>query len=167
MYCNNCRQFFSDYEIVTKKGELGEPLACCPFCGVDDLSDTVTCKGCGEDFLEDDLSSGFCIDCLWDSIDYDITLAYLKDEGLLAEFIVGFIFGADVPKRSSLSFDNFLEETFKRMVANDKLLGWHEFLDKCRDFCIPKKDNGFCSESNDFAEWYDDYLDRQKKEARA
>lgn len=166
MHCCNCGSFFNEYEIVTKRGEFGEALGCCPICGIDDIEDSYTCKGCSEEFIEDHLSSGYCIDCLWDAIDYDLTLEYLKEEGLLADFIVTFVFGAGTLKESSPEFDAHLEETFRRMVANDKLLGWHEFLDRCRDFCIPVRDKGFNAESNDFAEWYADHIEKQEMEAK-
>lgn len=172
MYCYNCGQFFHEYEIVTRKGELGEPLNCCPRCGVDDIGETETCNGCGKEFVEGDTSSGYCLDCLWNAIDYDLMLEYLKDEGLLADFMVTFVFGAGVLKDSSPEFDAHLEETFKRMVANEKLLSWggndwHYFLDQCREFCIPVRDKGFNHESRDFAEWYADHIEKARKEIKA
>jgi len=167
MYCYNCGKFFHANEIVRKFDWDTGPSYCCPHCGVDDIAETQECEICGKEFVEGEISHGFCLSCLWNAIDYDLMLAYLKDEGLLADFMVTFFFGAGTLKDSSPEFDAHLEETFRRMVANDKLLGWHEFLDRCRDFCIPVRDKGFNAESNDFAEWYADHIEKERKEIKA
>jgi len=163
VYCNNCGTFFSEYEVVEKKGELGETLMCCPICGVDDISETETCQMCEKEFTDGEVVEGYCLSCLWNAIDYSIALDYIKSEGYLAEFMIGEWFGGGKLEHSSPELDRHLEETFKRMVADDKLLRKTEFLAACRLFCLPGwPRHEFGIEGQMFAEWYKDYTDKKK-----
>lgn len=167
MYCHNCGKFFSEYEIIEKRGELGETLMCCPICGVDDMSETETCKVCEKEFIDGEIYNGICLDCLWKSITYDIALAYMKDQGLLARFMLTDWFGAGEIDHTSPELDRHLEETFRRMVANDKLLRKTEFLAACKLFCLPERINGgFGIEGQVFADWFEDYTKKKKEEIR-
>ena len=172
MYCFNCGKTFHANEIVRKFDWDTGPSYCCPFCGVDDIAETQECSICGEDFLEGEIYSGFCLGCLWEAIDYDVALAYMKGhENWLAEFLLGDWFGASFDDRigSTPDLDAFLEETFQRLVADEKLrcamckLEEARFLEACRLFCLPFYPNGdFGAEGEQFAEWYA----KRKKEAK-
>lgn len=165
MYCFNCGRFFPDEDVVKRRdGETALHIYCCPHCGVDDIGESEECAICGKEFVEGEISHGFCLGCLWEAIDYDVALAYMKDHvNWLAEFILCDWFGASVDDHigTSDSLDAFLEETFRRLVADEKLrcamckLEEARFLEACRLFCLPYYHSGnFGLEGEQFAEWY-------------
>ena len=162
MICNNCGATFDPADIAYYREDYGEVFAACPCCGVADIEETESCELCGEEFRDGDIRSGFCLDCLWAEISYDITLAYLKDTDSLAEFMIEYIFDAGKVAHSSMDLDRHLEDTFKRMVVEDKLntiihVGPHDFLDRCKYYLLPDYDSGsFGVEGGEFAEWYAD-----------
>ena len=163
MKCGNCGATFDPADIMYRREDYGEKIACCPNCGVSDLIETEECRLCGKEFEEDELREGFCLECLWNSITYDVALDYLKYSGELAEFfLTGW--GCGKLEHSSVEFDTFLEETFKRNVALDKLNaqfgGNSDFLKECRYWILP--DYG-----SEFAEWYADRLKKAKQEKRS
>lgn len=164
-YCYNCGKFFPDEDVVQRRdGETALHIYCCPHCGVDDIGESEKCEICGEQFVEGEISHGFCLGCLWEAIDYDVALAYMKDHvNWLAEFILRDWFGASFDDRigSTEALDKFMEETFRRLVADEKLrcamckLEQPKFLEACRLFCLPYYPNGdFGCEGEQFAEWY-------------
>lgn len=175
MFCNNCGVFFDGDLVVDDFDPETGPMNCCPFCGADDLSKSVCCSICGKDFLEDDLCEGFCKKCLWDAIDYDVMLAFLKENNLLAHFFISFYFKAGFLAESSKDLDAHLEETFRRLEANDKLFScWpgdnpfvFTFLDRCKEYCLPNhQEIEFQGFDGDFAEWYAGYVSRKGKEEK-
>lgn len=159
MYCYNCGKFFPDEDVVQRRdGETALHTYCCPNCGVDDIGDTEECEICGKEFIDGEIYNGICLDCLWKSITYDIALAFIKDQGLLARFMLTDWFGAGEIDHTSPELDRHLEETFRRMVANDKLLRKTEFLAACKLFCLPERLNGnFGIDGQVFAEWFKKY----------
>lgn len=167
-YCYNCGKFFPDEDVVQRRdGETALHIYCCPHCGVDDIGESEKCEICGEQFVEGEISHGFCLGCLWEAIDYDVALAYLKDSGCLAEFFLDG-WGCGKLEHSSVEFDSFLEETFKRSVALDKLDaqfgGSPRFLRDLRYWLLPDHDKGeFGRFGGEFAEWYADYLKKGAK----
>lgn len=170
MFCYNCEKFFPDEDVCLKRDdETTLHIHCCPFCGDDDIGESETCVACGEEFAEGETASGYCVSCLVAEVDYDTTLAYLKDRGYLADFLIRDWFNAGTLTNSSYDLDKFLEETFRRLVANDKLSDWcsgyHSFLDACRTFCVPGRfDNNFGTEGREFAEWLEGYKAKKQKE---
>lgn len=167
-FCYNCGKFFPDEDVVQRRdGETALHIYCCPHCGVDDIGEAETCSLCGKDFADGETREGFCLECLWNAITYDIALAYMKDADCLPEFfLTGW--GCGKLEHSSPEFNAFLEETFKRSVANDKLLscygGKSDFLRECRYWILPNYDAGdFGVEGSEFAEWYADYLKKGAK----
>lgn len=170
MKCGNCGATFDPADVVYHREDYGEKIACCPVCGVSDLIETEECKLCGKEFEEDNLCEGFCLECLWNAIDYDIALDYLKETGNLAEFFLE-RWGCGKLEHSSVEFDAFLEETFRRSVANDKLEaqfgGSSLFLLELRYWFIPDHDKGdFGRFGCEFAEWYADRLRKTNQGGR-
>lgn len=165
MRCENCGETFAPEDVVYHTEKHGfadgfaEKFACCPFCGSSDLIETEACDVCGKKFPDGDIESGYCLDCLWEAIDYDVALAYMKFNNYLTEFILEEWFGAVIyDMEVSDKLRAFLEETFLRLVANDKLLSngkGGEFLNKCRDYCLPYYGiHEFGADGQEFAEWY-------------
>ena len=58
--CTTCRLLFEEPEEYTEA--WGERLSVCPRCG-SDWEYACRCEGCGEWFLEIDLTAGFCPAC--------------------------------------------------------------------------------------------------------
>lgn len=169
MRCCNCGSTFDEKDIVLRREDYGEYFECCPVCGVSDLVETEACLICGKEFEDGDLLEGYCLECLWNAIDYDVALEYMKYAGTLAEFMVECVFNAKM-KYSSLEFDSFLEETFKRIVADEKLMlscskvEEAKFLNECRAFCLPGYyNNRFGVDGFEFADWYSDVKKQEKQ----
>lgn len=169
MYCYNCGKTFHPNEIVRDVDPDSGPMYCCPYCGVNDIADTEECDICGKEIVEGEISHGFCLSCLWNEIDYFTALDYMKSKkGYLSQFIIQDWFGA-VLEETSDNLDKFLEETFRRLVADEKLsVAVHQepklttpsepFLTACRFFCLPYYANGdFGVEGDQFAEWFKKY----------
>ena len=169
-YCYNCGKFFPDEDVVQRRdGETALHIYCCPHCGVDDIGESEKCEICGEQFVEGEISHGFCLGCLWEAIDYDLALEFMKsgqEDGWMAQFILNDWFGANfeygaIQCSPSNDLEAFLEETFKRLVADEKLrtalskVEESKFLEACRFYCLPYYSNGnFGEEGEQFAEWY-------------
>lgn len=168
MICYNCGKTFPAEDVVKQRDpETGLHIWCCPHCGQDDVDEGEICKICGKEFCEGETHAGFCVNCLWDEIDYDVTLAYIKENKMLAEFMIEYIWNAGAIKYSSSDLDEHLEETFRRMVANDKLSaawgGKADFLEQCKFFCLPDYlDHSFGHGGSDFADWYEEYMGRKE-----
>lgn len=169
--CYNCGRFFEDDEIVQcRDGETALHIYCCPYCGVDDIGEAATCLMCDQNFHEDEVHEGFCLKCLWNEIDYDVALAYMKHgAGWLASFIAEQVYGASI-EHTSKEFDALMEEVFLRKVADEKLrlatskVERAEFLDECRLFCLPYYYAGeFGCDGARFAEWYAEYRKERAK----
>ena len=170
MYCYNCDTFFPDADAVKQRdGETAMHILCCPHCGVDDIGESSVCNVCGKAFTEDEIADGYCLECLWNAIDYDTALEWMKQcEGWLAEFMINDVYEASMNGYSSRELDAFLEESFRRLVADEKLLCAMsssiepEFLIKCRYFCLPVYNVDFAPDGREFAEWFSE----RKKEKR-
>ena len=162
MYCYNCDTFFPDADSVKKRdGETAMHILCCPHCGVDDIAESYVCKVCGGEFIEGDIASGYCLECLWNEIDYDTALEWMKQgKGWLSDFLLNDWFGACIHGDSSDYLNSFLEETFRRIVADEKLscaptsVLEPSFLLRCRTFCLPRYRDDFGSDGREFAEWF-------------
>lgn len=67
--CDHCKSLFDDYETrrysLSVEPPLYEAVGVCPMCGWEDEIEKVTpCKRCGDDFLDSEMTDGFCEDCL-------------------------------------------------------------------------------------------------------
>ena len=162
MYCYNCGKFFPDEDVVQRRdGETALHILCCPHCGVDDLGESAVCEHCGREFIADDIAEGYCLECLWNEIDYETALEWMKQgRGWLADFLLNDWFGGGMKGDSSDDLDAFLEETFRRIVADEKLscalsrVQEPRFLMCCRAFCLPHYRADFGSDGREFAEWF-------------
>lgn len=164
MYCYNCGKFFPNEDVVQRRdGETALHLYCCPHCGAADMGESEECSICGKEFPEYETSHGFCLHCLWEAIDYDVALAYMKHYGneAVAEFMLNDWFDGSLEGGVSDKLAQFMEETYKRMVADEKLrcaMSKQEepkFLEACRFYCLPYYQSGnFGIEGEGFAEWY-------------
>lgn len=113
--CKECGHLFEDGEqaSVLTFGADGRPVArepVCPVCG-GYYDETVPCKICGRECLEDELSNeGYCMDCLRGELDSDAFYAFAISEDVrpesvttLEDFVFVKIFGLDsAPPKSSV-----------------------------------------------------------------
>lgn len=163
MICNNCGATFDEQDVVHYREDYGEIFSACPVCGDYDISDSAECVLCGEEMDPGDLREGFCLQCLWDEIDYDVALAYMQDRQSLGEFILNDWMGTDSKiGRTTPGFDKFTESVFKQNAHAEEtgevlLGGAKNFLRAARKHCLPYYPNGFGMEGGDFAEWYAEY----------
>ena len=131
-----------------------ERFSGCPICH-GDYEEVHKCKECGVWHTEDELYGGLCEKCLRDTINYDTFFEYCeanKDDQYLDTFVMCYLLYCDeVPKYPSYEFHHLMVETYKRMVANVKLLGdKFRFLEKC--VCFIMVDDGSIGIEN-YAEW--------------
>lgn len=155
MFCFNCERPFADDEVVQKRdGETAMHIYCCPHCGVDDIGESAVCAQCGKELPSDEINQGFCLECLWDSLDYDTALAYLMETDKLCDFLLSDWLRAGKIDSVSPELKKHCEETFRRMTANDKLLGTDRFLVAVRYHILPYYPHNFGIDGSEFAEWY-------------
>ena len=158
--CTECGNLFEEGEQATWEETHGldsppyETWSGCPVCK-GDYEEVHQCKKCGEWTYDDELYNGWCEKCLRDTINYDTFFEYCeanKDEQYLDSFMMFYLLGGmDCPDKVSPEFHRLMVETYKRMVANAKLLGdKFGFLDKCIRFIMD--DDGY-SGREDYAEW--------------
>ena len=163
MFCYNCERTFPASDLVQRRdGETALHIYCCPHCGADDVGEGEVCRICGRELAEGETSGGYCLPCLWEQIDYEVALAYMKDLGgsYLAEFMLNDWFDGSFNGTASDKLNAFLEESFRRIVAGEKLrcatdkCAPMDFLSACRSFCLPKYPERFGGDGREFATWY-------------
>ena len=158
--CKDCRyEFDFDDRTVVKESHgfddgFYETFSCCPNCG-GDFEDAADCCECGEAFTENELYSGWCEKCLRETINYDTFFEYCeanKNENYLDMFVMCYLLNCDeVPKYPSWDFHQLMIETYKRSVADAKLLcGRFDFLADCIRFVMD--DDGSIGREN-YADW--------------
>lgn len=165
MYCHECGRFFPAADVVEHYDRFtGAHESCCPYCGETDIVESEECSDCGKEYVYSEISHGFCLKCLWNAIDYDVAFAYMMAsiDGV-ADFILNCWFGGDLSGSVTERLEAFIEETFRRLVANERLMqtiypGYKTdkpFLAACRKFCLPDYDDGiFGLDGHNFAAWY-------------
>ena len=158
--CTDCGYVF-DYEdrtVVKEKHGFDdgfyETFSCCPNCG-GDFEDAADCCECGETFTENELYSGWCENCLSETINYDTFFEYCeanKDEQYLDIFVMSELLGGmNCPDNISSEFHQLMIETYNRRVADAKLLkGKFDFLADCVRFIMD--DDGSIGREN-YADW--------------
>ena len=126
----------------------------CPVCK-GDYEEVHQCKECGEWHTEGELYGGWCEKCLRETINYDTFFEYCeanKDWQYLDIFMMSELLGGmDCPSNISPEFHQLMIETYKRRVANAKLLGEKfGFLEEC--VCFIMDDDGYSGREN-YSEW--------------
>ena len=160
--CIDCGHVFEDGDQAVwyeNQGECHgvtamERFSGCPVC-CGDYDEVHQCKKCGEWHTEVELYDGWCEKCLRETINYDTFFEYCEaniDEQYLDSFMMFYLLGGmNCPDKVSPEFHQLMVETYKRMVANAKLLGEKfGFLEKC--VCFIMEDDGYSGREN-YAEW--------------
>ena len=158
--CCECGNLFEEGEQAVWEETHGldsppyETMSGCPVCR-GDYEQVYQCKKCGDWHSEDALYDGWCEKCLRETIDYETFLAYCeenKDENYLDTFVMCYLLNCEeVPKYPSLEFHCLMAETYKRRVADAKLLKGHfDFLEDCVRFIMD--DDGSIGREN-YADW--------------
>lgn len=160
--CENCGHLFEEGEQAVTYETHGfyqppyEEIHSCPVCG-GDFKEVRQCKECGEWHTDDELYDGWCEKCLRETITYDTLFEYCeanKDDRYLDIFVMCYLLNCDsdeVPKHPSFEFHQLMAETYKRGVANAKLLGEKfGFLSNCIRFIMD--DDGSIGREN-YADW--------------
>lgn len=165
MICNNCGATFDPADISTYQEDYGELFHACPNCGSSDIEETESCELCGEELRCDELRSGFCLDCLWNAIDHETALAYMKDSDSLADFMLNSWFGSNVRVISTTDdLNQHFEKVFRGLAQTEELSKQFGismvFLEACRYYCLPDYPEMFGVEGGEFAEWFSDYRKR-------
>ena len=158
--CTECGNLFEEGEQAVWEERHGldsppyEKFSGCPICH-GDYEEVHKCKECGVWHTEDELYGGLCEKCLRDTINYDTFFKYCEaniDEQYLDSFMMFYLLGGmDCPDKVSPEFHQLMVETYKRRVADAKLLsGGFDFLAYCVHFVMD--DDGSIGRGN-YAEW--------------
>ena len=160
--CTECGHLFEEGEQAVwyeNQGECHgvtamERFSGCPVCK-GDYEEVHQCKKCGEWKYDDELYDGWCEKCLRDTINYDTFFEYCeanKDWQYLDIFMMSELLGGmDCPRNISTEFHQLMVETYKRRVADAKLLkGKFDFLADCVRFVMD--DDGSIGREI-YAEW--------------
>ena len=157
--CENCGNLFEEGEQAVWEETHGldsppyEKLSGCPVCR-GDYEEVYQCKECGDWHSEDELYDGWCEKCLRETINYDTFFEYCeanRDEQYLDIFMMSDFLCMDCPDNVSPEFHLLMVETYKRKVADAKLLrGKFDFLSHCVRFIMD--DDGESGREN-YADW--------------
>ena len=158
--CCECGNLFEEGEQAVWEETHGldsppyETMSGCPVCR-GDYEQVYQCKKCGDWRSDDELYDGWCEKCLIETINYDTFFEYCesnKDENYLDTFVMCYLLNCEeVPKYPSLDFHYLMIETYKRRVADAKLLKGHfDFLADCIRFIMD--DDGSIGREN-YAYW--------------
>lgn len=161
--CLNCGHLFDEGEQAVKRDRHGfkdgpaEEYSTCPVCGYTDLEQTVRCRKCGGEYLEEEMHGHICDKCVSDYVNYDTFLQfatssakYSDEMDVLEDFIFHMVFDVQPTTRSSYDMKMEFQDLYKRRVDCDKLMGRHEFMDKINDYMRN------WSTRDDFAEWMEE-----------
>ena len=160
--CIDCGHVFEDGDQAVwyeNQGECHgvtamERFSGCPVC-CGDYDEVHQCKKCGEWHIEGELYDGWCKKCLRETINYDTFFEYCEaniNEQYLDGFMMFYLLGGmDCPNKVSPEFHQLMVETYKRRVADARLLGGRfDFLADCVRFIMD--DDGSIGREN-YAEW--------------
>lgn len=143
--CINCGNIFDEceagvhfeYHDELSNGEF-EKFNQCPCCGSDEIDKTVRCRGCKEEFLEEELCAGYyCDDCLKENLTYETFLEFATTGvscsdhvDTMEDFVFTEILALTTPYTSSYELKRCCKELYKMEVANEKFLQKKELMDK-------------------------------------
>lgn len=152
--CVDCGYVFYDPVTWTERHGLETPpyeeWCGCPNCK-GGFEEAYKCAECGEWFEKEDVFCGYCEDCLRETITYDNFLDYCEArnaERYLEQFMLAeFYDGMDCVEYVTDPFHELMAETYRRKVANAKLLGGkYHFLDLCKKFIMD-------DDAEEYAKW--------------
>ena len=160
--CCECGNLFEEGEQAVWYEHQGEchgvtameRFSGCPGCN-GDQEEVSQCKECGDCHTDDELYNGWCENCMLETSTYDTFFEYCeanKEERYLDTFVMFYLLNCDeVPKYPSYEFHQLMVETYKRRVADAKLLkGKFDFLEDCIRFIMD--DDGSNGKGN-YADW--------------
>ena len=157
--CCECGNLFEEGEQAVWEEHHGldsppyEKWSGCPVCK-GDYEEVHQCKECGDWHSDDELYDGWCEKCLRETINYDTFFEYCeanRDEQYLDIFMMSDFLCMDCPDNVSPEFHLLMVETYKRKVADAKLLrGKFDFLSHCVRFIMD--DDGESGREN-YADW--------------
>ena len=160
--CTECGHLFEEGEQAVWYDNQGEchgvtameRFSGCPVCK-GDYEEVYQCEACGDWQTEDELYDSWCEKCLRETINYDTFFEYCEaniDEQYLDTFVMCYLLYCDeIPKYPSVEFHQLMVETYKRRVADAKLLGGgFDFLADCVRFVMD--DDGYSGREN-YADW--------------
>jgi hypothetical protein len=115
-----------------------EKFSGCPICK-SAYEKTETCENCGSAHLSDDLFNGFCLTCLRECVDIESGISYIKDRGLIVDFVFGSVFNVEEPKTHNDLLREWCEVIAKTNATKEMLIAY--IVDDCD------------AEADDFAHW--------------
>ena len=169
MICKNCGGTFDAVDAVRVREDYGETYLTCPLCGDPDIDEGEECRICGREMDPYKLSDGFCMDCLWAAIDYDVALKYMlsEDDGLgLANFFLDEWFRADCINKTTQELTAFFAALYGRLASAERDLAKlfpktpAPFLEAVRNHIMPGYPNDFDCFAQCFSEWYAEERDK-------
>lgn len=125
--------------------DLGKEHYECAVCGFD-LEEYDYCSECYEFLPSEKLFSGYCIDCLRDSINALTAERYLSSRGCLVQFLCCYVW--DVPDVQGGN------ERFQALCLNTFVNGYKAYRRQVEQFIL---DDSGRAGIEDYAEWYSRY----------
>ena len=151
LICESCGEIFDESALKTDYEPHGEPIGVCPMCGSSFLKEAKFCRECHEQYDEDDLTCGWCDDCLEEHVTVDSFLAfavdgYEEDEiSIFDEFMfqswLGLEYG-DIPDCSSRNMKQMFRREYEYIKKTDSA-----FLDAAVKLFVMNE------YKTEFAEW--------------
>lgn len=159
--CLECGHIFEEGEQATWIEDCGEYCGSgvykggsgCPICK-GDFEKTQKCVVCGGEFLEKEIESGYCEECLQKQITTNLAYKYFTENNLVVDFLFNYIWDMDCPKFLTDTFKNDCAELFLRKALDDKILNKEYFLNLCKGYIM--------EDASHFAEW----LEKKRKEEK-
>ena len=147
LICTECKNIFDYGEEKRWTEPHGEPLSGCPVCG-GAYVEAEKCRFCFGEFLEDDLTNGYCDDCLRENITYDNFWLYITYRGLVADFMFARLFKSDVPAYVSPEFKNMMDLVYHLFANYERRFRKDDLMKLCESYVFDNDVNKY-----DFAEW--------------
>lgn len=149
--CLECGHVFEDGEQakwIESYGFIdgtGEKFEGCPNCN-GSFAETRQCDNCKHEFLEDELYSGLCAECLREAVTFNEFLAYLIATNNLKLFMFEKVWEMNEPTGVSKQMCEIMTNCYASKTINDA----ENFMKLCEAFVMD--DDGEFGR-NDYAEW--------------
>lgn len=138
--CLECGHVFEHDEVYRWRESHGEEMTGCPVCGCA-FEEAQHCKVCHGDYLEDELFSGVCRDCLLETMTAETLADYLWNGELAEDFYIEVLFDKEL-------ILSLLQSIFVLRVSEESRKGKTDTLQKCRAY-VHDDDTGL----RDYAQW--------------